>query len=226
MPTYPLMMLPFDFFFTPTVPNKNNATGPSSTVSYTQQCRSRPHILLPFIRKSFENDLHKETEQRMRIQRSYAVAITSYSAADPHAAPFQQRKPRLEASAARALRLRPTCLPSPSPTSGRCTGTRGEARARPAGAGIGPTRRCRSLAATSHKGCVPPSPRALRLGPQHAATPTTRSVVLRLSPAMGSGRAAAAENGGRRCAPARPCRPTRCDQRREPFPGLGSGPPA
>ena len=87
----------------------------------------------------------------MRIQRSYAVAITSYSAADPHAAPFQQRKPRLEASAARALRLRPTCLPSPSPTSGRCTGTPARVPPAPASArhaGAGRSRRPHTKAAS------------------------------------------------------------------------------
>ena len=212
-------MLPF--LHQPFQTKNNNATGPSSTVSYTQQCRSWPHSLLSFIRKSFKNDLHTATEQRMKIQQNNMSL--PLRATVPRAQILRSTTAKAHA---RSTALRPTCLPSHRPPPVGAPGPAGVVRPLPAGPGIGPTRRRRSLAATSHKGCVPPSPRALRLGPQHAATPTTRSVVLRLSPAMGSGRAAAAENGGRRCAPARPCRPTRCDQRREPFPGLGSGPPA
>jgi len=125
----------------------------------------------------------------MRIQRSYAVAITSYSAADPHAAPFQQRKPRLEASAARALRLRPTCLPSPSPTSGRCTGTPARVPPAPASARHAGAGRSRRPHTQRLRPAVPP-----RSAPRPSARRDADHPIRRSPPLSGDGERA---SGGR-----------------------------
>jgi hypothetical protein len=128
-------MLPF--LHQPFQTKNNNATGPSSTVSYTQQCRSWPHSLLSFICKSFKNDLHTATEQIMKIRKSFKN--------DLHTATEQRMKIQhnnmslpLRATVPRTQILRsnskspcskhgpPTnLLTIASPTSGRCTGTRG-----------------------------------------------------------------------------------------------------
>ena len=206
------MMLPF--LHQPSQTKNNNATGPSSTVSYTQQCRSWPHSLLSFIRKSFKNDLHTATEQRMKIQhnnmslplratvpRAQILRSNSKSPCSKHGPPTN-------------------LLTIASPTSGRCTGTRG----RRAPAPRRPRHRPDTPAPVARGDLTQrlrPRARALALT-SRGDHPTDPSFSASSLPRW-ERRPRKAEAGG---APARPCRPTRCDQRREPFPGLGSGPPA